>query len=70
MARGTGTGARSVTSASGNDGPVAGSRSPEARRSRTVPDANATTSSPRTSPARASPLGSLKVANFIVGSGP
>ena len=51
IARGRGTGASSVTSASAIGRAVGGVRSPVARRSRTVPVANATTSSPRTSPA-------------------
>src|SRR3954451_24656995 len=50
IARGT-CGASSVTPASGSAGPVAGLRSPEVSRSRTVaPSAKATTSSPRSSP--------------------
>src|SRR3954466_1912094 len=54
IARGFGTGASSVTSASLWTGPSAAERSPLARRSRTVPSANATISSPRTSPATGS----------------
>src|SRR4051812_4855416 len=54
IARGFGTGASSVTSASLWTGPSAAERSPLARRSRTVPFANATISSPRTSPATGS----------------
>src|SRR3954462_9184094 len=66
IARGT-CGASSVTPASGSAGPVAGLRSPEVRRSRTVaPSAKATTSSPRTSPlcGPPPPPGPRKVASF------
>src|SRR5215211_7462542 len=52
MARGRGTGASSATSSSACSSPSAGVRSPEARRSRTVPLEKATIRSPRTSPAR------------------
>ena len=46
--------------------PVAGARSPAARRSRTVPAWKLTISSPRISPARGSPPpGGVKVASFI-----
>src|SRR3954469_11114762 len=66
MAGGRGTGSSSVTPASGYVSPSAGVRSPEERRSRTVPDANATTSSPRTSPAcGCEPPGAMKVASFM-----
>ena len=59
-------GARRVTSESGWAAPVAAARSPEARRSSTVPDSNATTSSPRTSPATGSVLPwGRNVASFI-----
>src|SRR4051795_11507474 len=66
MAGGGGAGARSGTSASGYDGPSAGVRSPETRRSSTVPPAKATTSSPRTSPAwGSSEPGATNVASFM-----
>src|SRR3954451_15478524 len=65
IARGT-CGASSVTSASRSAGSVAGLRSPDARRSRTVtPPAKGTTSSPRTSPlCGPPPPGARKVASF------
>src|SRR3954453_1167674 len=55
MARGRGTGASHSRPASGKDWPSAGLRSPDAKRSRTVPSEKAMTSSPRTSPARTAP---------------
>src|SRR3954464_8393402 len=55
IARGRWIGSSSVTASSGYVSPSAGMRSPEARRSRTVPEPKATTSSPRTSPAMGSP---------------
>src|SRR4051794_27651498 len=55
IARGRGTGASSPTSPSAYSGPSADAVSPAASRSATVPEENATTRSPRTSPARASP---------------
>src|SRR3954452_12534367 len=66
IARGCGTGASSVTPATSCAGPAAGVRSPDARRSRTVPCVNSTTWSPRTSPATGSVMPSgRKVASFI-----
>src|SRR5690242_21206382 len=66
IARGS-CGARSVTSASGKDGPDAGVRSPERRRSRTErPSSKATTVSSRTSPARGASWSlEVKVASFM-----
>src|SRR5919197_4845822 len=66
IARGLGTGASSVTALRSCAAPSAGVRSPLARRSSTVPPENATTWSPRTSPAIGSVLPSgRKVASFI-----
>src|SRR5262245_18052036 len=68
-APGRGTGASSVTSASGHASPDAGVRSPLASRSTTVaPPPNATASSPRTSPATgASAPGGMNVASLTTG---
>src|SRR3954470_12071301 len=68
MAGGRGTGASRLTSARAWDAPVAGERSPEARRSRTLPVSKATISSPLTSPACGSEApGARKVASFMAG---
>src|SRR3954469_11102080 len=66
ITRGWGTGASSLTPESGYASPSAGVRSPDASRSSTVPDENATISSPRTSPATGSELpAGRKVASFM-----